>query len=255
MAAFSAAMSHDPAELEPKEASAFLTTHWTVVLEAARPGGVGGQEAFARLYQDYWYPLYAFVRRRGFAPAEAEDVTQDFFTRLIEKQSLSGLQRRGGRFRSFLLSSLENYLANEWDRAHAQKRGSGQTPLSLNAEDGEACFIREQTDGETPESLFEKRWVFTLLDHVLQRLQDECLQEGKDKFFDDVRLHLQGDRQGPPYAEVAARHTLSEGAVKVAVHRLRRRYGQLLRDEIARTVSSPGEVDEELRYLIGVVGR
>src|SRR5262245_37438758 len=120
------------------EAMTFCTTHWTVVLVAARPGTHGSQQAFARLYTEYWYPLYAYVRRRGFAPHQAEDITQDFFVRLLEKQSFAGLQREGGRFRSFLLSCLENYLANEWDRHHAQKRGGGQVPLSLNAEEGEA---------------------------------------------------------------------------------------------------------------------
>jgi len=236
-------------------APAFHTTHWTLVLQAALPGSAQSQAAFATLYVDYWYPLYAYVRRRGLAPFEAEDITQSFFIRLLEKQSLAGLQREGGRFRSFLISCLENYLANEWDRNHAQKRGGGQPPLSLNAKEGETRFAVEDVEQETPESLFEKRWVLTLLEHVLERLRCESAGEGKADFFDEVRLHLQGDRQGPPHADVAARRGMSEGAVKVAVHRLRQRYGQLLREEIARTVSSPAEVDAELRHLIAVVGR
>jgi RNA polymerase sigma factor (sigma-70 family) len=240
---------------EPGAKAAFCTTHWTVVLAAARPGADGGQQAFAQLYRDYWSPLYAYVRRRGFAPAEAEDIAQNFFIRLLEKHSLSTLEREGGRFRSFLLSCLENYLANEWDRVHARKRGGGQPLLSLNAEETEARFALEKADQQTPESLFEQRWVFTLLEHVMARLRGECIAGGKASFFDEIHLHLQGDHQGPPYADIASRHAMSEGAVKVAVHRLRRRYGQLLRDEIARTVSSPKEVDEELRHLIAVVGR
>lgn len=235
----------------------FLTTHWTIVLEAAQPGATSSAEAFAQLYQDYWYPLYAFVRRRGHSVEEAEDITQGFFTRILDKQALAGIQRDGGRFRSFLMAGLVNFLANEWDRTHALKRGGGQPMLSLEIEieDGETRLVHESADDQTPESLFERNWAFVLLDHVTQRLQDEYAREGKDAFFRDVRVHLQGDRQGPSHAEVAVRHGMTEGGVKVAVHRLRQRYGRLLREEIARTVSSPAEVDEELRYLIEVVGR
>jgi len=234
---------------------AFRTTHWTVVLEAALPDGDGGKAAFAQLYLDYWPPLYAYVRRRGFSPEEAEDITQDFFTRLVSKQSLSGLQRDGGKFRSFLLRAIDNFLANEWDKTQAQKRGGGQRPLSLNVEEGEACFALDTLDAETPESLFEKRWAFTLLERVTEQLRSEYAEANKRDLFDQLRPHLQGDRSGPAYATVATQCGMSEGAVKVAVHRMRHRYGELLWQEIARTVSSPAEVDEELRYLISVVGR
>lgn len=152
------------------------------------PGDSGANEAFARLYQDYWGPLYAFVRCRGHSPADAEDITQGFFARLIERQSLAGLKREGGRFRSFLLASLRNDLANEWDRATAQKRGGGRPLLSLDAENGEAHFGPEERDQETPESLFEKRRAFTLLDHVMERLRSEVERAGKVQFFDEVRL-------------------------------------------------------------------
>lgn len=234
---------------------AFQTTHWTVVLAAAAPDtGLDGA-AFAELYLAYWPPLYAYARRRGFSPAEAEDIIQDFFARLVSKESLSGLQRDGGRFRSFLLRALDNFLANEWDRAQAQKRGGGRRPLSLDVEEGEARFALEAADAETPESLFEKRWAFTLLEHVTDQLRDEYAGAGRRELFDHLRVHLQGDRTGPPYATIAARCGISEGAVKVAVHRMRHRYGELLRETIARTVSSPAEVDEELRYLISVVER
>jgi RNA polymerase sigma-70 factor (ECF subfamily) len=233
----------------------FRTTHWTVVLEAALPDGDAGKEAFAQLYLDYWPPLYAYSRRRGFSPAEAEDIIQDFFTCLVSKESLSGLQREGGKFRSFLLRALANFLANEWDRAQAQKRGGGQRPLSLNAEEGEARFALEAPDAETPESLFEKRWAFTLLEHITEQLRNEFAATNKHELFDQLRSHLQGDRSGPPYATVAAQCGMTEGAVKVAVHRMRHRYGELLREAIVRTVSNPTEVDEELRHLISVVGR
>jgi RNA polymerase sigma-70 factor (ECF subfamily) len=240
---------------ETRGPAAFRTTHWTVVLEAAHPDADRSREAFARIYLDYWYPLYAYVRRRGFPPPDAEDILQSFFLHLLEKQSLEGMERDGGRFRSFLLRSLDNFLANRWDRARAQKRGEGVPLLSLNATDGETRFLAEPSVTETPQTLFERQWIFTLLARVLDDLQAECEAGGKGRLFADLRLHLQGDRQGPPYAEVAARHGLSEGAVKVTVHRLRQRYGEMLRGEVARTVGSAEEVDEELRHFIAVSAR
>jgi len=250
-------MSHpSPSRWIPPGNGAFATTHWSVVLLAGQEGKVPeAREAFAQVYLDYWYPLYAYVRRRGNAPANAEDITQDFFVHLLAKKSLQGLEQSGGRFRSFLLRSLDNFLANEWDRRHAQKRGDGQTPLSLNVTDGEFKYSQMLSDGETPESLFERQWVFTLLAKVLEQLRRECEATGKSNLFEDLRLHLQGDRQGPPYAEIAARQGLSEGALKVTVYRLRQRYVELLREEIARTVSRPEEVDEELRHLIALSAR
>lgn len=240
----------------PPGQSGFVTTHWSVVLLAGQEGKVPeAREAFAQVYLDYWYPLYAYVRRRGYAPPNAEDITQDFFVHLMEKKSLQGLEQFGGRFRSFLLRSLDNFLANDWDRRHAQKRGEGQPILSLNVNDGEAKYSLAMPARDTPESLFERQWVVTLLAKVLEALRAECEKSGKAQLFEDLRLHLQGDRQGPAYAEVAARHGLTEGAIKVTVHRLRQRYGELLRAEIARTVSSPAEVDEELRHLISLSAR
>ena len=243
-------MSPPPGE-PPSAAQAFRTTHWTVVLQAACPDAPDATAAFAQLYRAYWSPLYAYVRRRGFAPVDAEDITQGFFTRLLEKSSLTNLQREGGRFRSYLLGGLNHFLANEWDRAQAQKRGAGQTPVSLNAEEGETAFLSVQDAGGTPETLFERQWVFALLAQVMRQLQAEATAMGKAAFFEEARPHLQGERSGLPYAEMASRHAMSEGAVKVAVHRLRHRYGELLRAEIARTVSSPAEVDDELRHLFG----
>jgi len=223
-------------------------------MEAALPDGDGGQEAFAQLYLDYWPPLYAYVRRRGSSPEEAEDITQDFFTRLLQKEALAGLRREGGKFRSFLLGAMANFLADEWDRAQAQKRGSGHKPLSVDAEDGETRFQALAIAGElTPESVFEKQWAVMLLEHVTEQLRAEEVRSGKGGLFEDLRPHLQSDRAGLPYAEIATRHDTTEGAIKVAVHRLRHRYGQHLREQIARTVSSPAEVDEELRHLINVM--
>jgi RNA polymerase sigma factor (sigma-70 family) len=241
---------------EGKEArECFQTTHWTVVLDSVRPGSPLGQEAFARLYSDYWPPLYGYVRRRGFAPEEAEDITQDFFTAILTKQPFAALQREGGRFRSFLLGALVNFLANEWDRRRAQKRGGGQRPLSLNVENGEACFALDASTGETPESQFEKRWALTLLEQVTGALRDEYAAADKRELFEQLRGCLQGDRSGPSYATIAARCGITEGVVKVTVHRMRQRFGHLLRAAIARTVSTEQEVDAELRYLISVVAR
>jgi DNA-directed RNA polymerase specialized sigma24 family protein len=216
------------------------------VLEAALPDGDGGRESFAQLYLDYWPPLYAYVRRRGFSPAEAEDLTQDFFTRILEKRSLSGLRREGGRFRSFLLGAMANFLAGEWDRGQTQKRGSGRKPLSLDAEDGEVRFQALAIAGElTPESVFEKQWAKTLLERVGDLLRGEELKSGKGNLFEGLRPHLQSGRAGLSYAEIATRHGMSGGAIKVAVHRLRHRFGQRVREEIARTVSSPSRAGRE----------
>lgn len=239
----------------PNRAQQFRTTHWTVVLAAAQPGDEPARAAFAQLYTDYWYPLYAYVRRRGSAPAEAEDLTQGFFARLLEKESLAGLKREGGRFRSFLLRALNNFLANEWDRARTQKRGAGVPPLSVHAEDGETRFLVEPVDGETPEVAYERQWLFTLLERVTQALAREYAAAGKARLFERLRPCLQGDRVASGYAALGADVGLSEGAVKVAVLRLRRRYGELLREEVARTVGRPEEVEAEIRYLISVVGR
>ena len=179
-------------------------------------------------------------------------MAQSFFLHLIEKQSLEGLAREGGKFRSFLLRSLDNFLANAWHRAQAQKRGGGVQLLSLNLDQAETQFGLEPSTAETPEMIFERQWVGTLLANVLNRLREESEANGKGALFADLQPSLQGDRNGRPYAEVAARHHMTEGAVKVTVHRLRNRYGELLREEIARTVSNAADVDEELRRLLAV---
>lgn len=246
-------MSLEPLR-EPRR-PAFATTQWTAVLQAAVSDGEDAQEAFAQLYTDYWCPLHLYIRRRGYSPADAEDIAQDFFVHLIKHQSLAGLEREGAKFRTYLLRLLNNFLANEWHRARAQKRGAGEKAIPLDLADSEARFAAEPADAETPEVLFERQWVFTLLARVLDSLEQECADGGKQALFADLRLHLQGERQGPPYAEIAARHNLSEGAVKVAAHRLRQRYGEMLRAEIARTVGNVDEVDEELRHLIALSAR
>jgi RNA polymerase sigma factor (sigma-70 family) len=233
-------------------ASQFTTTHWSVVLEAARPESPGGIEAFGRLYRDYWYPLYAYVRRRGRGPQEAEDLTQEFFITLLERERLSGLEQGGGRFRSFLLKALQNFLANAWDRSSAQKRGGGQVILPLEEVDAESRFLADPDSG-APEAGFEREWAFAVIEHAMRGLATELRAAGKEKLFNQLRPHLQGDRNGRPYVEIATDLGMSEGAVKVAVHRLRQRYGELLRAEVARTVGRAEEVESELRHLIEVV--
>jgi len=209
-------------------------------------------EAFARLYRDYWYPLYAYVRRRGYAQHEAEDLTQDFFVSLIKRQRLAGLEREGGRFRSFLLKALQNFLANEWDRAMAQKRGGGQSIVPLEEVDAESRFLADSTT-ETPEAAFDRNWAYAIIEHAMEHLEAELRSAGKESILPQLRLHLQGDRGGRPYAEIAAEWGLSESAVKTTVHRLRQRYGRLLRAEVARTVGDDAEAERELRHLIEVV--
>ncbi len=241
-------------ESERSSAADFRTTCWTQVMHAACAGALGSEQAFGQLYSDYWAPLYAFLRRRGFSPEESEDVTQNFFVRLLEKQALKNLERQGGRFRSFLLGSMRNFLANEWDYQHAQKRGGGIKPLALDAADEEGRYLAlELPASATPESLFERQWVMTLLDRVIERLRQQQPSAERHALFEDLRPHLQSDRIGLSYAQIAQKHGLTENAVKVAVHRLRQRYGMLLREEIGRTVSTEAEIEEELRHLIRVI--
>jgi RNA polymerase sigma factor (sigma-70 family) len=223
-----------------------------VVLEAARPEAPGSVDAFAQLYRDYWYPLYAYVRRRGRARHEAEDLTQGFFVALLERGRLRSLDQAGGRFRSFLLKALQNYLANEWDWASARKRGGANRPIALEEVDAESRFLADESV-TLPEAAFERNWAFAVIEHAMQRLEQELCAAGKQRLLGALKPHLQGDRNGRPYAEIGRELGLSEGAVKVAAHRLRHRYGELLRAEIARTVGDDADVAEELRHLIHVV--
>jgi len=232
----------------------FVTTHWSVVLTAGDSNTTIAHEALAKLCQTYWFPLYAFVRRRGFSPPDAEDLTQEFFARFLEHKWVGNADREKGRFRTFLLSALNHFLANEWDKARAQKRGGGSTPLPLEFNAAETRYVREPADNVTPEQHFERRWALTLLETVVNRLRTEYEQDGKADLFTALNPCLVGDRTSQPYEELARELGVSEGAVKSAVHRLRQRYRQLLRDEIAQTVAGPGEVDEELNHLIAVLG-
>jgi RNA polymerase sigma-70 factor (ECF subfamily) len=233
----------------------FRTTHWSAVLTARDKRSPQAQEALAELCRTYWYPLYAYIRRRGHTHADAEDLTQGFFERLLAKDYLGDLTPGMGRFRSFLLTALKHFLANEWDRAQTRKRGGGEVIISLDDEAVENRYRCEPTDDVSPEVLFERRWALTVLDRVLARLRAELAASEKAGLFDELKGYLLGDETAGSYAEVAARLGMKEGTIKVAVHRLRRRFGELLRATIAETVADPGEVEDEVRQLIAAVAR
>jgi RNA polymerase sigma factor (sigma-70 family) len=241
-----------PTPERPAE-GAFCTTHWSVVLAARDPDSSRAQEALAELCRTYWYPLYVYVRRRGNNPSEAEDLTQGFFARLLEKNYIGHVTPGLGRFRSFLLTSFKHFLANEWDRAHTAKRGGGKVIVSFQDEDAEGRYKIEPVENVTPETLFEQRWAFTVLERVLKQLRGEFVRTEKAELFDHLKVFICTDEPGCSYADLGARVGLKEGTVKVAVHRLRRRYGELLRLEISNTVSSPEEVEDEVRHLISAV--
>jgi RNA polymerase sigma factor (sigma-70 family) len=232
----------------------FVTTHWSLVLAAADADDARGREALAKLCRVYWYPLYAFVRRQGHDSHDAQDLTQEFFTRLLEKDYLGDVDRAKGKFRSFLLAALKHFLSKEWARAKTLKRGGGCTLVPLDALVAEDRYRREPQDDATPERLFERRWALTLLDQVLTRLGQEYETAGKRAVFEQLQGCLAGDRSSLPYAELAARLDMSEGAVKVAVYRLRQRYRGVLREEIAQTVADAAEIDDEIRQLFSILG-
>ncbi len=220
-----------------------------MVVAAGRARSDDSQRALAALCECYWYPLYAFVRRRGCSVTDAQDLTQAFFGELLEKDRLRAADRSRGRFRSFLLAALEHFLANEWRKAGAAKRGGRRTHISIDLEHGEERYRLEPAHDITPEKLFERRWALALLDRTLARLREEYAKRGKPDLFDRLKSSLGGDKRALPYAQLAVELKMTEAAVKVAVHRLRRRYREILRGEIADTVASPEQVDGELRDL------
>lgn len=235
----------------------FATTRWSVVLAAGRGSDTThAGAALGKLCQTYWYPLYAYVRRRGHSPEDAQDLTQAFFAQLLERQSLAHADPNVGRFRSFILAAMNHFLANEWKKARAQKRGGGNAALSLDWAAAEERFDLEPADNSAPDRIFEKHWALSLLSEVLNRLEGEHKNAGKAEMFAVLKQTLMGQRESQPYAELAASLGMSESAVKVAVHRLRKRYRELIRDEIAGTLDKGEDVESEMRYLFRVlVGR
>lgn len=243
-------MSKDtPSNPSTASGSRFSTTHWSVVLAAGAFGSADSRKALERLCKTYWYPLYTYLRRRGCDTHQAEDYTQAFFTVLLQRHGLQQASPQRGKFRSFLLSSLNHFLADERDRAEAQKRGGGREIVSYDVEDAETRYRLEPAHELTPEKLFEKSWSLTILGNAMARLKAEFAEAGKQQTFECLKPHLPAGRGPSSYQDAAVKLGMTEGAVKVAVHRLRQRYRQLVRNEIAQTVSTPEQVDEEIRDL------
>ena len=233
----------------------FKPTHWSVVLTAAQGESPQAAEALERLCRTYWYPLYAYIRRKGYEVEEAQDLTQEFFMRLLQHEFLRRADPAKGKFRSFLLGALEHFLAKEWRRTHRQKRGGGRNVLSLDARDAENRYQLEPFHELTAERIYNQTWALTLLGQAMTELESECVKAGKGRLFQELKSRLDDSGDGSPYAEVAARLGLGQGAVRMAAHRLRQRYGELLRAEIAQTVARPEEVDEEIRFLFATLPR
>jgi len=240
-------------EGDPSSAGSFVTTHWSVVLLAGEESSAAADAALENLCCAYWYPLYAYVRRQGHAPADAQDLTQDFFARLLERKYLRMADRKRGRFRNFLLTSLKHFLINEWKQANRQKRGGGRQLISLDAASTETRFLTEPADNRSPDKAFERRWAMVVLDRVLVQLQVEFEATERGQVFGELKAFLTAEGNASSYADIAGRLGLSEGNVKVMVHRLRRRYRELLRSEISMTVSDPEVIDEEIRDLISAL--
>ena len=226
----------------------FDTTHWSIVLQAARSSSES-EKAMAELCQAYWLPLYAYARRRVHDPHKAQDLIQGFFAKLLEKNYLKTADPALGRFRAFLLTALKAFMANEWDKEHAQKRGGGKVALSLDFEEGERHFHFEPSDSLTPEQVFTRNWVRTLLDHVLNQLRCEFETAGKADEFAQLQAFITPCSDEIKIAAVAERLGMSDGAVRVAVHRLRKRYRKVLREEIAKTIADVDDVEDEIRGL------
>ena len=245
-------MANDkPTESNPRR---FPTTSWTMV-SAAGCQSTGSAGALSDLCVAYWLPVYAFIRRKGYSPEESEDLCQSFFTRVIDNGTVGEARRERGKFRSFLLASVTHFVANEWDRSQAQKRGGGCTTLSFDFGAGEDSYHREPYHELTPEALYERQWAMALLDRVLGRQREEHARRGKAAQFDLLKMFLAGDQDGDSTHKLTAKLDMSYAAIRTAVHRLRRRYAELLREEIAATVADPEEVDGELRFLLAALER
>jgi len=223
------------------------------VLEAGHNLSPGSEAALEKLCRTYWFPLYAFARRQGNSPEDAQDLTQDFFARLLEKNYLAKADPDRGKFRTFLLKSLKNFLVNEWKRAGRLKRGGGLEFLSIDTNAAEDRYAAEAPDEDNPDAEYETRWAITLVEQVLTALRQEFNAADKARLFEELRGFIWGNKSSASYAEIAGHLNLSEGSVKVAVHRLRQRFRELLRAEVANTVARPEDIDGELRHLIGVL--
>ncbi len=245
---------YTPANSNLPGAGRFATTQWSVVMAAGRPKSASYQQALETLCRTYWFPLYAYLRRHGCDSNQAEDYTQAFFAGLLARGGLRLADPKRGKFRSFLLSSLKHFLSNERARARAKKRGGGRKILSLDFQNAESQYALEPRDELSPDKLFERSWALTVLDRTMARMHTEAISTNKQKLFDHLKVYLTADKSSVPYRDVAAELDMAEGAVRVAVHRLRRRYREILRDEIAQTVTSDDQIDEEIRDLFAALG-
>lgn len=233
----------------------FVTTHWSVVLTAAQEDTTRAEEALSRLCETYWYPLYAYVRRRGHSPEDAQDLTQEFFARLLGRKWVSDADRTKGRFRTFLLTALSRFLANEWDRAHTQKRGGGVAAIPLDTRVAEDRYQTDSAQTMTPEQIYDRQWAMTLLDRALTRLSTEQERSGKAAEFGVLQSALTAERGAIDYPALAAQLGLNEAAARQAVHRLRKRFREVFREEIAQTMAGPQDVEEEIRHLLAALSR
>lgn len=233
----------------------FVTTRWTMVLQAGRKSSPHSDRALAELCQTYWYPLYAYARRKGHNKEDAEDLTQAFFARFLQKNYLDGLAAERGKFRAFLLASLKHFLANEWDKSQRQKRGGGALHLSLDWLSADERFHLEPSSPDSPDKAFDREWALALLERVIARLREDCAATDRLPLFDRTKSCLTAGEATIAYKQAAAELGMEEGSVRVAVHRLRKRYRELLRDEIAQTLADPAQAAEELRSLQAALAR
>ena len=233
----------------------FATTRWSMVVAAGGLESPAAQDALAALCQAYWPPLYAYARRRGHSREEAQDLAQEFFCRLLEKNYVQRADKARGRFRSFLLTAFKHFMANEWDRARAKKRGGGAYIISYDFATAEAHWLQEAADQDTPETSYEKQWALRVLDEALVRLRQAYQDAGKERLLDRLEMCLTGIPPGMSHKELASSLGMSEGATRTAVHRLRKKYQATLRLTVAETLTDPGSVDDELRHLIEVIAR
>jgi len=239
-------------ENAPHGPAAFTTTHWSIVLEA-QGASPAAQQALEKLCRTYWRPIYGFVRRHGARTEDAEDLTQGFFALLLERKDLNTVRKEKGRLRSYLLTSVKNFLADEARHAMAVKRGKGQRLIPLDEMRENAGIDAERSDRLTADQIYERRWAFTVLEQVMARLRDEYRSAGNVRFFEQMKKMLMDEPDRPSQAQVAEEFGMTENAVKQAFYRFRQRYQTSLREEIAHTVAMPGDIEDELRYLIAVV--
>jgi RNA polymerase sigma-70 factor (ECF subfamily) len=243
----------EPGTSSTRVTGQFTTTHWSVVMAASQPDKSDSMAALEILCRTYWYPLYAYIRRRGYEPADAQDLTQEFFARLLSRQYLRAVDHRKGKFRSFLLAALEHFLCNERRRSNTQKRGGQFAFVSLDNDSAEQQYLLAGAANNSAEQVFDQQWAITLLQRAIAKLQEQFIEAGKGPIFEHLKIFLTGEKPSISYAELAEKWNMTEAALKMAVSRMRQEYGEVLRAEIANTVSGREQVEEELRALFAAL--